>query len=89
MQHELKTLFAQRLYGLVQGYEDIKDYDELHHDRLFGVVLGIRRHKVVDISQRSIEREEGQSKEVTFCHFQLLPKKVSRFIVLFSYTKND
>ena len=40
VQHELKTLVAQRLYGLVQGYEDVNDHDELRHDRLFGVVLG-------------------------------------------------
>jgi hypothetical protein len=40
VQHELKTLIAQRLYGLVQGYEDINDHDDLRHDRLFGAVLG-------------------------------------------------
>ena len=40
VQHELKTLIAQRLYGLVQGYEDINDHDDLRHERLFGVVLG-------------------------------------------------
>jgi hypothetical protein len=40
VQHELKTLIAQRLYGLVQGYEDLNDHDDLRHERLFGVVLG-------------------------------------------------
>ena len=40
VQHELKTLVAQRLYGLVQGYEDLNDHDDLRHERLFGVVLG-------------------------------------------------
>jgi hypothetical protein len=40
VQHELKTLIAQRLYGLVQGYEDLNDHDQLRHERLFGVVLG-------------------------------------------------
>lgn len=40
VQHDLKTLIAQRLYGLVQGYEDVNDHDELRHDRLFGAVLG-------------------------------------------------
>lgn len=39
VQHELKTLIAQRLYALVQGYEDVNDHDDLRHDRLFGVVL--------------------------------------------------
>ncbi len=40
VKHELTTLIAQRLYGLVQGYEDVNDHDELRHDRLFGVALG-------------------------------------------------
>ncbi len=40
VQHELKTLLGQRLYGLVQGYEDVNDHDDLRHERLFGVVLG-------------------------------------------------
>lgn len=40
VRHELKTLIAQRLYGLVQGYEDVNDHDELRYDRLFGAVLG-------------------------------------------------
>ena len=26
VQHDLKTLIAQRLYGLVQGYEDVNDH---------------------------------------------------------------
>ncbi|ASC73549.1 hypothetical protein XM38_045170 [Halomicronema hongdechloris C2206] len=39
VQHELKTLIGQRLYGLVQGYEDLNDHDDLRHERLFGVVL--------------------------------------------------
>lgn len=39
VQHELKTLIAQRLYGLVQGYEDVNDHDDLRHDRLLGVAL--------------------------------------------------
>jgi len=36
VRHELPTLIAQRLYGLVQGYEDINDHDNLRYDRLFG-----------------------------------------------------
>lgn len=40
VKHELKTLIGQRLYGLVQGYEDLNDHDDLRNDRLFGVVLG-------------------------------------------------
>ncbi len=39
-QHELSDLVSQRLYGLVQGYEDLNDYDELRHDPMFGIAVG-------------------------------------------------
>ena len=40
VQHPLKDLLAQRLYGLVQGYEDLNDHDDIRHDKMFGVALG-------------------------------------------------
>lgn len=40
VQHALKDLLAQRLYGLVQGYEDLNDHDEIRHDKMFGIALG-------------------------------------------------
>ncbi len=40
VQHKLSELIAQRLYGLVQGYEDLNDHDELRHDPMFGIAVG-------------------------------------------------
>ena len=40
VQHSLKDLLAQRLYGLVQGYEDLNDHDDIRHDKMFGIALG-------------------------------------------------
>jgi hypothetical protein len=40
VQHELKDLLAQRLYGLVQGYEDLNDHDFLRHDPMMGIAVG-------------------------------------------------
>ena len=40
MEHSLETLVAQRVYGLVQGYEDLNDHDQLRHDPMFAVALG-------------------------------------------------
>lgn len=31
---------AQRVYGLVQGYADLNDHDQLRHDPMFAVALG-------------------------------------------------
>ena len=40
VQHGLSELIAQRLYGLVQGYEDLNEHDELRHDPMFGLAVG-------------------------------------------------
>ena len=40
VQHELSDLVSQRLYGLVQGYEDLNDHEQLRHDPMFGIAVG-------------------------------------------------
>jgi hypothetical protein len=40
VEHQLNDLIAQRLYGIVQGYADLNDHEELRHDRLFGTAIG-------------------------------------------------
>lgn len=40
VEHKLETLVAQRVYGLVQGYEDLNDHDQLRHEPMFAVALG-------------------------------------------------
>jgi hypothetical protein len=40
VQHSLSNLVAQRVYGLVQGYEDLNDHDYLRSDPMFGLAVG-------------------------------------------------
>lgn len=40
VEHSLETLIAQRVYGLVQGYEDLNDHELLRHDPMFALALG-------------------------------------------------
>lgn len=40
VQHSLKDLMAQRVYGLVQGYQDLNDHDDLRCDQMFGIAVG-------------------------------------------------
>ena len=35
IEHQLKELLRQFVYGLAMGYEDCNDHDELRHDPLF------------------------------------------------------
>lgn len=40
IEHSLSSLIAQRVYGLVMGYEDINDHEILRHDVMFTLAVG-------------------------------------------------
>src|SRR3712207_1162607 len=40
IEHELRTLIGQRVYGLCLGYEDLIDHDELRHDPVLALLAG-------------------------------------------------
>jgi hypothetical protein len=40
IEHAVKTLVGQRVFGLALGYEDLLDHDELRHDPLLATALG-------------------------------------------------
>ena len=40
VEHPLQTMVAQCLYGLVQGYEDLNDHEQLQHDPMFAITVG-------------------------------------------------
>ena len=47
--HSIKDLITQRIYGLVMGYEDLNDHEELRHDPMFALALG----KKIGLEQQS------------------------------------
>jgi hypothetical protein len=40
IEHEVKTLVGQRVFGIALGYEDLNDHDELRHDPVMAVLAG-------------------------------------------------
>jgi hypothetical protein len=40
VEHSLVDLVAQRIYGLIQGYEDLNDHEKLRSDPVFAIALG-------------------------------------------------
>jgi len=42
IRHELRTMLAQRIYGLALGYEDLNDHTSLRQDPLFAVLADQR-----------------------------------------------
>jgi hypothetical protein len=39
MLHPIKSLIAQRIYGLIMGYEDLNDHEELRDNPMFALAL--------------------------------------------------
>ncbi|MDE2758583.1 MAG: transposase [Acidobacteriota bacterium] len=42
IRYSLRTLIAQRILGIAQGYEDLIDHGQLRHDPLMALVSGGR-----------------------------------------------
>lgn len=40
IEHAVRTLIGQRLFGMALGYEDLNDHESLRHDAVFGTLLG-------------------------------------------------
>lgn len=40
IEHSVRTLLGQRIFGIALGYEDLEDHDELRHDPTFSVLAG-------------------------------------------------
>jgi hypothetical protein len=40
IEHSVRTLLGQRVFGMALGYEDLNDHDSLRHDAVFGTLLG-------------------------------------------------
>jgi len=40
IEHEVKTLVGQRVFGIALGYEDLNDHDTLRHDPVMAVLAG-------------------------------------------------
>jgi hypothetical protein len=57
VEHQVETLVGQRIFGLVLGYEDLNDHDELRKDPTFTVLAG----KLAPVLRSDCEALAGKS----------------------------
>jgi len=74
IEHTVKELVAQRVYGLALGYEDLNDHDQLRVDPLLAVLVGKTDPKG---EQRLQERDRGKplAGKSTLNRLELTPEK--------------
>ena len=58
IEHSVRTLLSQRVFGLALGYEDLTDHDQLRSDPLLAVLAGKRDSTG---QQRKRTRDQGQA----------------------------
>jgi Transposase DDE domain group 1 len=72
IEHEVKTLVGQRVFGIALGYEDLNDHDDLRHDPVMAVLAGklsARRRDCAPVAGKStLNRLELSRPEATRYH---------------------
>ena len=72
VEHEVRTLVGQRVFGVALGYEDLNDHDWLRHDPMMAVLVGklsARRRDCAPVAGKStLNRLELSRPEPTRYH---------------------
>jgi len=74
--HSVHQLLAQRLYGIILGYEDINDHDKLRHEPALAIAL----EKLKDLEDKE-GWLAGKStiNRLEYCPETILDQKTSRY----------
>jgi hypothetical protein len=72
IEHQVRELASQRLYGLALGYEDLNDHDQLRSDPLMGVLLDKADPKGGDRRRTADQGNAGAGKS-TLNRLELTP----------------
>ena len=75
IEHTVKELVAQRVYGLALGYEDLNDHDELRQDPLWAVLVE-RADPLGESRVRERDRGRALAGKSTLNRLELTPAEV-------------
>ena len=74
--YSVHQLLAARIYGIILGYEDVNDYDKLHHDPALAIAL--KKLNFIDSNQVGLA---GQStiNRLEYCPETIIEPEKSRY----------
>jgi hypothetical protein len=72
IEHSIKDLVSQRIYGLALGYEDLNDHDELRRDPLLAVLIG-KKDPEGETRVREQDRGKAMAGKSTLNRLELTP----------------
>ncbi len=78
IEHTVRTLIGQRVFGIALGYEDLNDHEQLRHDPVFGALLGKLEAKRADCAalagKSTLNRLELHAREGIDPYHKIRPK---------------
>jgi hypothetical protein len=77
VEHEVKALVAQRVYGLALGYEDLNDHDQLRQDPLLAVLVD-KPDPTGESRARQRDRGKALAGKSTLNRLELTPAAVEK-----------
>ncbi|MGB6603584.1 MAG: IS1380 family transposase [Steroidobacteraceae bacterium] len=90
IEHTVRTLIGQRVFGIALGYEDLNDHEQLRHDPVWGALLGkmqARRSDCAALAGKStLNRLELHAREGVDQYHRIRPRSEaieSLFVELF------
>jgi hypothetical protein len=81
IEHTVRTLIGQRVFGIALGYEDLNDHDQLRHDPVLGALLGkleAQRSDCAALAGKStLNRLELHTPELPDSYHKIRPKSAA------------
>jgi hypothetical protein len=78
IEHSVRTLLGQRVFGIALGYEDLNDHEQLRHDPVWGALLGklaSRRRRCAPLAGKStLNRLERHPRSGTDRYHKIRPE---------------
>ena len=81
VRHQLPEMLAQRLYGLVLGYEDLCDHEQLRADPLFGLLAGKRELDEPLAGKSTLNRLELTGRSLRYHKIGYAAESIDRLLV--------
>jgi hypothetical protein len=99
VEHSIQEMVAQRLYGLVQGYEDLNDHDSLRDDVMLGVAVGklARRRgegsplagkSTLNRLEKSYRRDESDAVNERYVKTEVDPRQLEQVLMSFFFAQH-
>lgn len=81
IEHTVRTLVGQRVFGIALGYEDLNDHEQLRHDPVLGALLGkLEAHRsdcAALAGKSTLNRLELHTPQVADCYHKIRPQSAA------------